>query len=75
MFESEKSFDSAKGRLTEGDGIGQPLISRVLKDMLGMTKNSIVDSLSRLKASRDYARTLVVITQQIEAKAAAASVG
>lgn len=71
VFESEKAFDSAQGNLQSDKGIGQDLISRVLKDMPGMTRNSIGESLSRLKASGDYARTLTAIIQQIEAEAEA----
>lgn len=72
LFESEKAFDVARGTLLKGDGIGRKLILRVLGDTPGMTENCIKDSLARLKASGDYARTLAAIHRQLEDEAEAA---
>lgn len=65
MFESEKAFDCAKGNLLSDKSIGQDLVGRILRDMPGMTRNGIGDSLSRLKASGNYARTLLEVQQQL----------
>jgi hypothetical protein len=69
LFDSQKALDITKGTLLTGDGIGQPVITRVLANTPGITINTVRDSLSQLKSSGDYARIIQEVQIQIAADA------
>jgi hypothetical protein len=63
---SEKAFETARGNLTSGKGIGEEVILGVLKDVPKMSTYVIKEQLANLKASGDYARIIRDVTEEIK---------
>ena len=47
--------EAARGHLSGERGLGEPLITRFLKDIPGVTENSVRQQLAMLKSSGDVA--------------------
>jgi ParB-like nuclease domain len=60
------ALSEARGNLTSGRGLGEPLILDFLARIPGITTRTIRDQLANLKASGDYARIIGEVQEDIE---------
>jgi hypothetical protein len=58
--------EAARGHLSGERGMGEPLITKFLKDIPGINENSVRQQLSNLKASGHYASIIRDVQQEIE---------
>ena len=73
-FQSQKAFDTARGTLENGDGIGEPLIRAYLgdggdPDNCPRSKHQIADGLGALKRAGLYTKNIVGVNDRVSAEA------
>jgi hypothetical protein len=69
---SPKAWETARGHLASGRGIGEDLIEKFLEGVPGMTNNAIREQLASLKKSGDYQRIVTEVTNRIQEERAEA---
>lgn len=67
IWEDETELTKLRTGIISGKvGLGEPIITRFLKDVPGINKASVTAQLANLKASGDYQRIVCEISQDIE---------
>src|SRR5215471_9073391 len=63
---SQKAWETARGNLTSGDGLGWDMVLEFLRDVPRINKSIVAEQLAMLKKSGDYQRIVSEVTAEIE---------